>query len=123
MSRKIKKYGWIPDLPDHRPELKIALHVCSFSRKRERVRERAYPQPLLAKLLKKVDLRPKCPPVFNQKNLSPLLCRRITSDLAGVVFRSSRIASSFFRVLGRGKMKMKMKMKMKNNSAASPYSP
>jgi C1A family cysteine protease len=52
MNRKIKKYGWIPDLPDHRDHLYAA------------------PQPVLAKLPKKVGLSPKCPPVFNQ-NLSP----------------------------------------------------
>lgn len=51
MNRKIKRYGWIPDLPDHRDHLYAA------------------PQPVLAKLPKKVDLRPKCPPVFNQGEL------------------------------------------------------
>ncbi len=51
MNRKIKKYGWIPDLPDQRDHLYSA------------------PQPVLAKLPKKIDLRRKCPPVFNQGNL------------------------------------------------------
>ena len=52
MNRKIKKYGWIPDLPDQRDHLYSA------------------PQPVLAKLPKKIDLRRKCPPVFNQRNLN-----------------------------------------------------
>lgn len=51
MSRKIKRYGWILDLPDQRDHLYAA------------------PQPVLVKLPKKVDLRPKCPPVFNQGEL------------------------------------------------------
>ena len=80
MSRKIKKYGWIPDLPDHRDHLYAA------------------PQPVLVKLPKKVDLRTQCPPVFNQK-LSPphFRGRAITSDLVGVVCQPSRMASNSIR--------------------------
>jgi hypothetical protein len=61
MSRKIKKYGWIPDLPDHRDHLYAA------------------PQPVLAKLPKKVDLRPKCPPVFNQSELGSCTANAIVA--------------------------------------------
>ena len=46
--RKIKKYGWIPDLPDARYHLFAA------------------PPAVLAKLPAHVDLQPKCPPVYDQ---------------------------------------------------------
>lgn len=61
MSRKIKKYGWLPDLPDHRDHLYAA------------------PQPVLAKLPKKVDLRPNCPPVFNQGKLGSCTANAIAA--------------------------------------------
>ena len=48
----IKKFGWVPDLPDHRDFLYSA------------------PQAVLgAKLPKSVDLRPKCPAVYDQGQL------------------------------------------------------
>jgi C1A family cysteine protease len=51
MPRRNKNYGWIPDLPDHR--------------------DYSYATPLrvAAALPAKVDLRRKCPPVFNQGDL------------------------------------------------------
>lgn len=61
MNRKIKRYGWIPDLPDHRDHLYAA------------------PQPVLAKLPKKIDLRPKCPPVFNQGELGSCTANAIAA--------------------------------------------
>jgi C1A family cysteine protease len=61
MNRKIKRYGWIPDLPDHRDHLYAA------------------PQPVLAKLPKKVDLRTKCPPVFNQGELGSCTANAIAA--------------------------------------------
>ena len=45
------KYGWIPDLPDHRDHLYAA------------------PTPMLAVLPAKADLRPDCPPVVDQGQL------------------------------------------------------
>jgi C1A family cysteine protease len=51
MARKIKWYGWQPDLPDHRDFLYAA------------------PRALMRKLPPKVDLRKFCPPVYNQGNL------------------------------------------------------
>jgi C1A family cysteine protease len=51
-NHTIKKYGWVPDLPDHRDFLYSA------------------PQAVLgAKLPKSVDLRPKCPPIYDQGQL------------------------------------------------------
>ena len=61
MTRKIKKYGWIPDLPDQRDHRYAA------------------PQPVLAKLPKKVDLRSRCPPVFNQGELGSCTANAIAA--------------------------------------------
>jgi C1A family cysteine protease len=49
--RKVKRYGWIPDLPDARDHLFAA------------------PPEVLAKLPAAVDLAPKCPPVYDQGEL------------------------------------------------------
>lgn len=51
MSRKIKRYGWILDLPDQRDHLYAA------------------PQPVLAKLPKKITLRLNRPRIFNRGEL------------------------------------------------------
>jgi len=51
-NHTIKKYGWVPDLPDHRDFLYSA------------------PQAVLGpKLPKSVDLRPHCPPIYDQGQL------------------------------------------------------
>ncbi len=50
-THKIQRYGWIPDLPDQRDHLYAAPVVH------------------LAKLPAKVDLRAKCPPVYDQGQL------------------------------------------------------
>ena len=49
--RKVKRYGWIPDLPDARDHLFAA------------------PPAVMAQLPTSVDLRSKCPPVYNQGEL------------------------------------------------------
>ena len=51
MPRKIARYGWIPDLPDHRDHLYAA------------------PPPRLQALPASVDMRPQCPPVYDQGQL------------------------------------------------------
>jgi C1A family cysteine protease len=51
MTRKISRYGWVPDLPDVRDHLYAA------------------PPERLAKLPPSVDLRPACPPVYDQGDL------------------------------------------------------
>ncbi|MGO8919874.1 MAG: C1 family peptidase [Stellaceae bacterium] len=48
---KIQRYGWIPDLPDARDHLYAA------------------PAPVMAALPPKADLRPQCPPVYDQGQL------------------------------------------------------
>lgn len=49
--RSIQRYGWVPDLPDARD------YVFSA------------PDEVIAKLPPKVDLRSKCPPVYDQGQL------------------------------------------------------
>src|SRR5215467_12059076 len=51
MVRKIKKFGWTPDLPDHRDHLYGA------------------PAAIISKIPGRVDLRPQCPSVYNQGEL------------------------------------------------------
>src|SRR6266566_3296323 len=48
MPRKVARYGWVPDLPDHRDYLFAA------------------PASVLAKLPAKIDLTKKCPDVYDQ---------------------------------------------------------
>jgi len=49
--RKVKRYGWVPDLPDNRDQLYAA------------------PPPVLLTLPPAADLRPTCPPVYDQGQL------------------------------------------------------
>ena len=51
MPRKIQRYGWIPDLPDHRDFFYAA------------------PIPTLRALPTSIDLSPQCPPVYDQGQL------------------------------------------------------
>jgi C1A family cysteine protease len=51
MPHTIKRFGWIPDLPDQRDIPYLA------------------PRAILRKLPAKIDLRPNCPPVYNQGEL------------------------------------------------------
>ena len=64
MIRKISRYGWQPDLPDHR----------DFSY--------AAPGPVLRKLPSKADLRGKCPPVYDQGRLGSC-----TANAIGAAFQ------------------------------------
>jgi C1A family cysteine protease len=63
VPRKIKGYGWVPDLPDGRDLL--------------------YGAPIkpLAKLPDRVDLRPKCPPVYDQGELGSCTANAIAAAL------------------------------------------
>jgi len=61
MERKVKQYGWVPDLPDARDHMYAA------------------PQPVLAKLPAKVDLRPQCPPVVDQGQLGSCTANAIAN--------------------------------------------
>jgi C1A family cysteine protease len=61
--RKIKRYGWIPDLPDHRDLLFAA------------------PMQVLAKLPSNVDMRSQCPPVYDQGQLGSCTGNAIAGDV------------------------------------------
>jgi C1A family cysteine protease len=63
MARKIKGYGWVPDLPDGRDLLYAA------------------PPAPLAELPRRVDLRSKCPPVYNQGRLGSCTANAIGAAL------------------------------------------
>ncbi len=78
MSRQIKRYGWIPDLPDQRDHLYA-------------------PAPVLQTLPPSIDLRSQCPPVYDQGQLgssyaiaAALEFDQIKQDLAPV-FAPSRL--------------------------------
>ncbi len=58
-TRIIKKYGWIPDIPDHRDHL--------------------YAAPTMVALPKLVDLRPSCPAVFDQGELGSCTANAIAA--------------------------------------------
>lgn len=61
---KIKKYGWIPDLPDHRDHVYLAP-------------PRLFP----AVLPPCVDLRAQCPPVYDQKSLGSCTANAIAGAI------------------------------------------
>jgi C1A family cysteine protease len=64
MSRRDVRYGWIPDLPDQRDHLYAA------------------PAPIVTRLPPHIDLRPKCPPVFDQGQLGSC-----TANAIGAAYR------------------------------------
>jgi C1A family cysteine protease len=64
MSRRTARYGWIPDLPDQRDHLYAA------------------PAPIVTRLPPRVDLRPRCPPVFDQGQLGSC-----TANAIGAAYR------------------------------------
>ena len=63
MARKIQGYGWNPDLPDGRD----LLYAAPIRR--------------LLKLPTKVDLRPKCPPIYDQGQLGSCTANAIGAAL------------------------------------------
>ncbi len=63
MPRKIKGYGWLPDLPDGRDLLYGA------------------PVETVAKLPKRVDMRKQCPPVYDQGQLGSCTANAIGAAL------------------------------------------
>jgi len=80
MAQKSPRYGWIPDLPDHRDQLYAA------------------PIPLLAVLPAKADLTSRCPPVYDQGQLGSCTANAIAAAIqfdllkqATPVFTPSRL--------------------------------
>ncbi|HEX4137918.1 MAG TPA: C1 family peptidase [Bryobacteraceae bacterium] len=70
-----RKYGWAPDLPDHRDHLYSA------------------PQPVLAKLPPKKDLRSGCPPIYDQGQIGSCTANAIS---AAVQFEQKKQALHVF---------------------------
>ncbi len=62
-KREIKRYGWVPDIPDHRDLIYAA------------------PGAVLKALPPKVDLRAHCPPVYNQGQLGSCTANAIGGAL------------------------------------------
>ncbi len=63
MNRKISRYGWIPDLPDHRDFLYAA------------------PVAIIGAPPASVDLRPQCPAVYNQGQLGSCTANAIAGAI------------------------------------------
>jgi len=63
MSRKIARYGWIPDLPDQRDHLYAA------------------PAEVLSALPASADLRPQCPAVYDQGQLGSCTANAIAAAI------------------------------------------
>jgi len=63
MPRQIKRYGWVPDIPDHRDLLYSA------------------PMAVAKRLPTKVDLRKKCPPVYDQGQLGSCTANAIAGAI------------------------------------------
>lgn len=75
MPVKIQRYGWVPDLPDHRDQMYAA------------------PAHFQAVLPAKVDLRPLCPPVYDQGPLGSCTANAIG---AAVQFGQMKQATKSF---------------------------
>jgi C1A family cysteine protease len=71
-ARRIKRYGWIPDLPDHRDRL--------FT----------LPQPA-APLPPRVDLREGCPPVYDQGELGSCTAHAIAGAVEFALTRQNAV--------------------------------
>jgi C1A family cysteine protease len=63
MHFKVSRYGWLPDLPDHRDQPYAA------------------PMELIGALPARVDLRPQCPPVYNQGQLGSCTANAIAAAI------------------------------------------
>lgn len=72
MAKKLKKYGWIPDTPDHR-DFKFVP-----------------PRHLAESLPAHVDLRPQMPPVYNQGDLGSCTANAIGGDLEAAMMRQNK---------------------------------
>jgi C1A family cysteine protease len=63
MAHKVPHYGWVPDVPDHRDFLYAA------------------PAPRLRALPRRVDLRPQCPPIYDQGGLGSCTANAIAGAI------------------------------------------
>ena len=67
-TRRVERFGWVPDLPDARDYLYSA------------------PEPVLAQLPRQVDLREQCPPVYDQGQLGSC-----TANAIGAAFEFDQL--------------------------------
>jgi len=67
-QRRVQGYGWVPDLPDARDYVYSA------------------PEPVLSELPRSVDLRPQCPPVYDQGQLGSC-----TANAIGAAFEFDQL--------------------------------
>jgi C1A family cysteine protease len=81
LVRKAGWYGWHPDLPDHRDHLFSLVH--------------GKPK---AALPKKIDLRPKCPPVVNQGNLGSCTANALAGALGFLEVKGGKPFAPFSRL-------------------------
>ena len=63
MSFRTSRFGWVPDLPDYRDHLYAA------------------PVATLAVLAPRADLRPQCPPVYDQVQLGSCTANAIAAAI------------------------------------------
>lgn len=76
MPQKIKRYGWIPDLPDQRDHLYAA------------------PLEVLRVLPSRVDLTEKCPPVYDQGQLGSCTANAIGAAIQFAQMKEKRARTS-----------------------------
>jgi len=74
-QKKFKRFGWIPDLPDHRD-----LHYTA-------------PRHLQAVVPSSVDMRPNMPPVYDQGDLGSCTANAIAGDLQYDQIRQAKPAN------------------------------
>ena len=74
--RTLRRYGWLPDMPDHRDHMYAA------------------PAKVLKALPARVDLRPQCPPVYHQGRLQSCTANAIGAALE---FEQMRQRAGAFR--------------------------
>ena len=80
MPQKIQRYGWVPDLPDHRDQLYSAPVVA------------------LKAMPPKVDLTSQCPPVYDQGQLGSCTANALAGNLEFLEKKASKPATDLSRL-------------------------
>jgi C1A family cysteine protease len=77
-----KRYGWIPDLPDHRDKFYLELQKAIVP----------------GKLPPSIDLRPKCSPIENQENLGSCTANALVGNLEYLKMQQLQKVMDFSRL-------------------------